>query len=504
MLTSPTSDRGTAALLVAGSLVLLLGMAALAIDLGAGWNERRQDQTASDLAAVAGALSYPDNDDAITQVLNVARLNLDSDHSDSNAWLTLWTSCVDTDPAWSGLTPLIEPTTNTPIDCISSNGVFFRVKLPDQLVATSFGRVFGVQTLSTGADTVIRMLPPQGTGLLPFAVTSGSQIAEICLDTGPGQVDEPCQSNEAGSFGNIAPPLFGDPILGTEPSCSSQTSANNHVADAIAMGMDHLIDRFTSSQWASSGFDTTDKTSNNDVDAVANMDECVDTGGVTAQAADGAPINAVYVDTGNNVKADSTEGLLTGTNFADGGDARLTRNFDPNNNYNLPRISFDGIPGVDNTPLWTHLLPVSEHGISQCNPTLFTGTTASRYLQLNDCFEDWKTSSRPVIFSDSILATPRFGVAPVLWHDNLGSGISYRPVKDFALVYVTGIVLNDGPANQTIWYADGTTNAITPSKKTWIVDQVTAYQLDMRMTSANVQNYYPGFDPDDREASIFE
>ena len=103
-----TEDRGAAALFVAVSMILMLGMAALAIDLGAGFNERRQDQTSSDLAAVAGALSFGDNDAVADQVMAAART--ERRHGIPRAdWVAAWTSCNDADmPA--GFTPM------TPLD----------------------------------------------------------------------------------------------------------------------------------------------------------------------------------------------------------------------------------------------------------------------------------------------------------------------------------------------------------------------------------------------------
>ena len=89
-----TEERGAAAIFVAVSMILMLGMAALAIDLGAGFNERRQDQTSSDLAAVAGALSFGDNDAVANQVMAAARTNVDTVYLDAD-WAAAWTSCTD-------------------------------------------------------------------------------------------------------------------------------------------------------------------------------------------------------------------------------------------------------------------------------------------------------------------------------------------------------------------------------------------------------------------------
>lgn len=498
------TERGTAVILVAGALLLLVGMAALALDLGAGWNERRQDQTASDLAAVAGGLSYGDNDAIVDEVLANARLNLDSTYTNAE-WDALWLACSDPDrPA--GFTPIATSLGNT-YDCISLSVSFLRVRLPDQIRDTAFATVLGFDSITTSADTIVTFLPPDGTGLLPFAVRGGSQAGEICLDAGTGQTVPPCDGNESGSFGNIAPPLFGNPKLGTNPDCKNQTSANNYVPESIAMGVDHLIWRFSASDWAATNWDPGDNTSNNNVDAVANMDECTDTGGEIAEAADGLPIEAVYVDTGNSVKADATEGLITGTNFADGLDARLTRSTNTRD--------VDGYD-LDNTPLWAHLLKVDEpsegfpsgHGLAYCDPDTFSDAAdlEAKNALMRQCLEQYETNRESAqIFGDSILETPRFGVAPKLWHDNLGTGISYRPVESFAIVYLGGIWFNDDPQDPTVFYPDDSSSTpINPTKGNWEIEQVTGYMLLRDMVSEEAQNFYPGFDDESLMVTIYQ
>ncbi len=46
-------DRGATAILVAASLLLLMGFAAIAVDAGIGFSERRQQSSASDVGALA-------------------------------------------------------------------------------------------------------------------------------------------------------------------------------------------------------------------------------------------------------------------------------------------------------------------------------------------------------------------------------------------------------------------------------------------------------------------
>ena len=45
-------DRGAAAIIVAISMLVIMGFAALVIDLGAGFNERAQDQSAADASVI--------------------------------------------------------------------------------------------------------------------------------------------------------------------------------------------------------------------------------------------------------------------------------------------------------------------------------------------------------------------------------------------------------------------------------------------------------------------
>lgn len=59
------TDKGAAAILVAGALVFLMGMAALSVDTSGFYQTARVGQTTADLACLAGAAELPDTDDAI-------------------------------------------------------------------------------------------------------------------------------------------------------------------------------------------------------------------------------------------------------------------------------------------------------------------------------------------------------------------------------------------------------------------------------------------------------
>lgn len=70
------SERGQSLLLMAGLLVVLLGMAAFVIDLGNAYFSSRQLQAATDAAALAGAEDLP-NSTAITTATKYSALSGD-------------------------------------------------------------------------------------------------------------------------------------------------------------------------------------------------------------------------------------------------------------------------------------------------------------------------------------------------------------------------------------------------------------------------------------------
>lgn len=498
-------ERGVTAITVAITLLLLIGISALALDLAAGWNERRQDQTAADLSAVAGALSVGDADALADQIMATARTNVDTQYLDAD-WTALWTACTDPDQP-AGFTPVNHSTLGA-LDCISLNPSFVRVRLPDQLVHTSFGRVIGVGNITTSADTIVTLMNPSGSGALPFAIRGDAGAGVICLDTSPS-ADPPCENNEKGSFGNIAPPLFGNEDMNTSPECQHQTSANNHVAESIAMGIDHFLHKYTPAQWSATGWDPDDNTSNNSVDAVTSMDECSENGGPLATAADGNPITGVYVDTGNSTKADITEGMVTGTNFQDGDDALLTRSGD--------RRHVDGYD-LDNQPLWQHLLNYGaddENGDAvyydgsvapaSCDPdaSIIGPSIEEKNAQMLTCLQDYQIGMFAVqVFDDSILESPRVGTAPRLWHNNLGSGLSYRPIRSFDVVYINALFFDD--KDDTIFYPDDDDNSDITMNKWKDVEQVTAFLLLDSMLSDRVHKALGGVANDTFEPTIYE
>jgi hypothetical protein len=72
---SGRSGRGQVLVLTAMAIIVLVGFVALATDVGLLWNERRQMQTATDAAAVAGATALRNGTAIASAANNVASLN---------------------------------------------------------------------------------------------------------------------------------------------------------------------------------------------------------------------------------------------------------------------------------------------------------------------------------------------------------------------------------------------------------------------------------------------
>lgn len=69
-------EKGAVAVIIAILVVVLVGFAALVVDVGAIYEERRQNQTVADAAALAGAQELPDNPSvAVSEAIEYARLN---------------------------------------------------------------------------------------------------------------------------------------------------------------------------------------------------------------------------------------------------------------------------------------------------------------------------------------------------------------------------------------------------------------------------------------------
>jgi hypothetical protein len=133
-------------------------------------------------------------------------------------------------------------------------------------------------------------------------------------------------------------------------------------------------------------------------------------------------------------------------------------------------------------------------------------TLALKNAAIDSCLRTYQTNGATAqIFSDSLLESPRFGIAPHLWHSNFGSGLTYRPVQKFSVVFIGGVRFNDGsgPGTATVFYPDDAdSSTITLKKGNWVVEQVGGYLILDTMVSNDVLTFYPGFNDDSLMPSL--
>ena len=432
-------DRGVSAILVALCLVLVLGLAAIAIDIGFGMNERRGDIAAADLGVMAGATStLGTNAQVRDQILAFTRSNLDTAYTNA-AWQALWEGCLDTERAGlnaSGHNFITVPSpagwSVTRVDCISIDPAgFVRVRVPNQLTKTIFAPVVGVSQISTNADAIARWNSRAEGGILPFGVLGNAgDGSHVCLrDAAGGIAEEPCDGTDAGNFGAIESPLYGNVELGTTQNCNGSPK-NEILAINIALGLDHRV---------------LPDTNGNPGDEV--LDTCpVINSGFTPDT----------INTFTGISGGLEEGLATGP-VPGGFTPRLQSG--PN-----PKVTVFG-ERLDNWPLWEYIdTSLSSPAIpAHCQASTFDNTNpANTPFDWNsdgviDLSESWEhmgaclltyagNSSLPTLFVEDLKFSPRFAYVPQFWETSFGAGNSWRHILRYKSTWL-----------QATWWKKGAT-----------------------------------------------
>lgn len=442
---SNAKERGASALLVAASLVMLMGFAAVAIDLGAAFNERRQDQTGADIGVMAGSIELLNGSASMRdQALTFARNNLDTTYSDAE-WQSSWEACTDPGRNAGGFSFIALPppagwTVTDPANwCVSLDPAgFLRVNLPDQVIDTTFGRVLGSNQISTSAAAVARFAPRAGGGILPFGLlASASEGQTVCLQTAPGGLAEPpCDGPSSGNFGVIESPFYGNPAIGTTQNCTGSPK-NDVLAVNIAAGLDHLV------------LPDPDGIPGNE-----RLDTC-------AQIGTGNPPDTLFMQTGN--PSGSAEGIAEGpVNF--GLDPRLQQGANP-------KASVHGL-SLDNRPAWYYLdgaLTVPAIPASCVKSTFDNGTappfdwdtngtldSPESWEHMAACLKEYSVGSySAVMFVQGIADSSRFAYVPQFWENTWPPGVSQpRHIKRYKASWLQG----------TWWKKGGTIREFNPGE----------------------------------------
>lgn len=507
MLTS--LERGAAAVFVASSLILLMGVAAVALDLSAGFNERNQNQNAGDNGVMAGALEKaqpnPNDQAIVTNALQIVQANLTANFPGGMtdpSWIAMWRTCADDgNPGWQ---PLPEPATwgsaGATLDCVSQTGALLRVRIPDQLVGTTFGSVIGFDAITTNAVSIAKIgLMTTAPPIVPLGLSSGSP-GEFCFSSAStGNAFPPCKGSETGEFGPIISPLFG--TFGTHaPECDGNTL--RWFERNLVWGLDHPIVEYTPASevsgapWTQSAFDSLTST---------KRDDCVLVGGLPVEV-DGFDINSVKVDTGfPNVEM--TNALVSSQVF-DGRPARLQQGIGAERRIWNKNEPWD----LDNVGPWEYLADSSSVPACRKGTYATLTTTEAKVAEFETCLET--VPANEIIFDEGadITGSPRFVWAPEYGLIN-PPGSKFTPIRRFHAVFIGGVWFNcpnpnsGQPCGITFYPDAGVSTDLCdgtyPSCKQLSVNQVSAWllpdsTLPLSVLDAFNQRY------DDLEASLFQ
>lgn len=223
-------ERGLVLVFFSLTLIILLVFAAFAIDIGAVYNERRQDQSAADAGALGGIHEFPSGTPA-----EIAAVVQSLVHDTLGRTLTNWNSCGDTssDPDDADI----------PIpgaDCITYNdrATQLQVRIPVQQYQTSFANVVGIDTLDHTAFAIASLDSIGFGNVLPYGVAvNASDGGHICVRSGPGGIAiPPCTGPDSGNFGII------DLGIWLDNDCATNVgSVQRRQSETTAVGIDHLL-----------------------------------------------------------------------------------------------------------------------------------------------------------------------------------------------------------------------------------------------------------------------
>jgi len=317
MLSRQRGERGITIVVFALLLVTLLVFAAMAVDLGALYNHRRQDQNAADAGALAAAQELAGTEgDIATAAKQYAEQTLGDPLTTAE-----WNSCDGDTGALSSQV--------VGSNCISYSNRRVRVRVPDQYYDAMFGGIVGSGQLRHGAFAIAGVVTEGFGGVLPFAVTGTSANGGFgCLQSNSnGPASDWCGSS-SGNFGFLNFTQYGETEFVPNESCG-----NGQIGDRIqnnaAMGVDHDLSVVGE---VYSGL-------------VVDQDACEADPNIESP-------NGAGKQTGDQ-STDAEYGFFNrSTLFPDGQPSRLRRQDSRLFNGSGSRITVHGVTGLDNNNLW--------------------------------------------------------------------------------------------------------------------------------------------------------
>jgi hypothetical protein len=485
--------------------MLILGVAAVTLDVSAAFNERNQNQNAGDNGVMAGVIEKakgtPDPQLMVANVLDIVQANLTAGFSGGATdpqWIGMWRACVDDgNPGWI---PLPEPTAwggspGATVDCISETTTLLRVRIPDQLVDTTFGATMGFDSIATSAVSIAKTaLNGTAPPVVPFGVNSGAAAGEFCLSSAStGTAFPPCVGSQTGSFGPIISPLFGD--FGThQAECAGNTI--RWFERNLVWGLDHRLSPWPHENTVANG---TPWPGQSALDALPDIhrDACTLDPDGNATPASGIPINTVQVDTGFPDPG-LTNALVSDETF-EGRPSRLQLP----TTATRPLMDQNEVWDVDNVGPWEFLTESSP--VTECQGSAYDAaglTTDQKTSMFELCITD---ASAGEIFDTGITSSPRFVWAPEYVFES-PPGSKFTPIRGFRPVFLAGVWMNcpnpnSGQPCGVVFFPDESfdndvlCDGTYPSCKKVTVDQISAWLLpDSALPTSVFDDFDAAFD----------
>jgi len=456
-------DRGATAITVALVMVLLMGIAAVALDGGRAFSEKRQAQAGVDfasLAALAKATGPNPEDAGAAEAQAVVAANLPGRSLD-------WAACSDASrpPEYSVVSSLTE--------CISFTENFSqaRVVLPDDDVDTTFAAVIGFNSITVRSEAEAEQTSRATADIVPWTAGSGSHVC-LFSNQAPQSVP-PCDGPQSGFFGYLDVALYGSPSsdLDNPPTCANGTS-NVRSGVNVAKGSDHIL-----VEWDPGDVVVHDHT------VCPNKSE---------------DINQLEVQPGSPTQG-ATEGLITGVSGAINGQAfgAADGRLEHNATWSTGQAFVRGFT-LDDTPLWTYL--------DDPNCTWAGGAVSGpvdTHQEMINCLDAWTAGP---IFGVAIEGNKRFAAVPIFTSYPTGPG-SYL-IDFFSPVWIETIYQNcNANRCRTIFSpAESGGNVACPDPLAAsptincghthtsgpdTVEAVTAFQLELGMLHPDTQEFFP-------------
>ncbi|HKT11895.1 MAG TPA: pilus assembly protein TadG-related protein [Terriglobia bacterium] len=233
-----TNDRGVTLLVVAGGLVLMLGMCALSIDLVAGYLARVQCQRAADAAALAGARAFAANCTTTGCTAGSTAEMLASQNAIS----------IAAQNSVMGLAPdstTISTTFDYTHDVLASGGsgepqitvTVYRDSLHNNPMPTFFAKIFGITSMDVSASATAEAFNPGGTGtnvgvgcVKPFLVPNCDPNFPVAAGSAEANPNCACGAANGGVSTGV---LNGDCPVGTTPGYHMSYYVDPTTGDAV-------------------------------------------------------------------------------------------------------------------------------------------------------------------------------------------------------------------------------------------------------------------------------